>query len=247
MGIKKYPIKKIEFRPQLIMSLVPSIRRILLRSKPNCLYRNSSSLSYDDKNSLDNAMPFVTSIDPASGLSEEQVAIQSLASDFAKKEMLPHMAKWDQEQIFPVETLRKAADLGFGACYCSPDHGGTGLSRLEASVVYEALAQGCVSTTAYITIHNMVCWMIDKYGSREQRSKYVPLMASMEKLGSYCLTEPGSGSDAASLSTIAKRSGNKFILNGTKAFISGGGDTDIYLVMCRTGGHGSGPRGITCS
>merc|ERR1712223_1969468 len=244
MGIKKYPIKKIEFRPQLIMTLVPSIRRILLRSKPNCLYRNSSSLPYDDKNSLDNAMPFVTSIDPASGLSEEQVAIQSLASDFAKKEMLPHMAKWDQEQIFPVETLRKAADLGFGACYCSPDYGGTGLSRLEASIVYEALAQGCVSTTAYITIHNMVCWMIDRFGTEAQRSHWVPLMSTMDKLGSYCLTEPGAGSDAASLATVARREGNKFILNGSKAFLSGGGDTDVYLVMCRTGGKG--PKGISC-
>jgi len=225
------------------MSLAPSIRRIVTRSIPNCLYRKSSSLSYQN-DSLENTVPFVTSIDPASGLSEEQVAIQSLASDFAKNEMLPHMAKWDQEQIFPVETLKKAAELGFGACYCSPDYGGTGLSRLEASIVYEALAQGCVSTTAYITIHNMVCWMIDKYGSEEQRSKWVPLLASMEKLGSYCLTEPGAGSDAASLSTTAKRDGHYFILNGSKAFISGGGDTDVYVVMCRTGAQGA--KGISC-
>ena len=154
------------------------------------------------------------------------------------------MSKWDQEQIFPIETLRKAAALGFGAVYTRPDHGGTGLSRLEASIVFEALAQGCVSTTAYITIHNMVTWMIDKFGNETQKSKWVPLMASMEKLGSYCLTEPGAGSDAAGLSTIARKDGNKFILNGSKAFISGAGDTDVYLVMCRTGG--AGPKGITC-
>jgi len=154
------------------------------------------------------------------------------------------MSRWDQEEVFPVSVLRKAAELGFGALYTSPDHGGTGLSRLEASVVFEALSQGCVSTTAYITIHNMVCWMIDKFGTEEQRAHWVPLMASMEKLGSYCLTEPGAGSDAASLATTAKRRGGKFILNGSKAFISGGGETDVYLVMVRTGG--TGPRGISC-
>jgi len=186
----------------------------------------------------------VVSVDPTFGLNEDQVAIQQLASDFAKNELQPYMSKWDQEQIFPVETLKKAAALGFGAVYTRPDYGGTGLSRLEASVVFEALSQGCVSTTAYITIHNMVCWMIDKFGNEAQRSKWVPLMASMEKFGSYCLTEPGSGSDAASLSTIARREGNKFILNGSKEFISGAGDTDVYLVMCRTGG--SGPKGVSC-
>ncbi len=154
------------------------------------------------------------------------------------------MAKWDQESIFPVDTLRKAAELGFGAVYTSDEYGGTGLSRLDASIIFEALSTGCVSTAAYLTIHNMVTWMIDTYGNESQRSKWVPIMATMEKLGSYCLTEPGSGSDAASLSTIARREGNKFILNGSKAFISGGGDTDVYLVMCRTGG--AGPKGISC-
>merc|ERR1712226_730718 len=128
--------------------------------------------------------------------------------------------------------------------YTRPDYGGTGLSRLEASVIFEALSQGCVSTTAYLTIHNMVCWMIDKFGSESQRSHWVPLMSSMEKLGSYCLTEPGAGSDAASLATVARREGGKFIVNGSKAFISGGGDTDVYLVMCRTGGQGA--KGIPC-
>ena len=159
--------------------------------------------------------------------------------------MAPNMAKWDQEQIFPVETMRKAASLGFGACYASPDFGGTGLSRLDTTIIYEALAQGCVSTTAYITIHNMVTWMIDSFGSLEQREKWVPQLAAMEKFGSYCLTEPGSGSDAASLSTTAKKVGDKYILNGSKAFISGGGDTDVYLIMCRTG-DSKGPKGISC-
>ena len=193
-----------------------------------------------------NNIPIVTAVDPSAGLNEEQQQIQQMAKEFATKELLPNMSKWDQKEIFPVETLRKAAELGFGAVYTKPDYGGTGLSRLDAAIVFEALSEGCVSTTAYITIHNMVCWMIDKFGNREQRSKWVPLMASMEKLGSYCLTEPGSGSDAGSLSTTAKRKGNKFILNGTKAFISGGGDTDVYLVMCRTGGPTSGTKGITC-
>jgi len=188
--------------------------------------------------------PVVTSLDMASGLTEEQREMQGLAHSFAMNELFPNMAKWDQEEIFPVDVLRSAAHLGFGAVYTRPDYGGTGLSRLEASVIFEALSQGCVSTTAYLTIHNMVCWMIDKFGTEAQRSHWVPLMASMDKLGSYCLTEPGAGSDAASLATVARREGNKFILNGSKAFISGAGDTDVYLVMCRTGGQG--PKGITC-
>merc|ERR1719228_3083236 len=180
----------------------------------------------------------------ASGLTEEQREMQGLAHSFAMNELFPNMAKWDQEEIFPVDVLRSAAHLGFGAVYTRPDYGGTGLSRLEASVIFEALAQGCVSTTAYITIHNMVCWMIDRFGTEAQRSHWVPLMSTMDKLGSYCLTEPGAGSDAASLATVARREGNKFILSGSKAFISGGGDTDVYLVMCRTGGKG--PKGISC-
>merc|ERR1719228_1844848 len=180
----------------------------------------------------------------ASGLTEEQREMQGLAHSFAMNELFPNMAKWDQEEIFPVDVLRSAAHLGFGAVYTRPDYGGTGLSRLEASVIFEALSQGCVSTTAYLTIHNMVTWMIDRFGTEAQRSHWVPLMASMDKLGSYCLTEPGAGSDAASLATVARREGNKFILNGSKAFISGGGDTDVYLVMCRTGGKG--PKGISC-
>lgn len=211
-----------------------SLQKLLSHGK---LFRQIRGIKYSSRT-------LVTSIDPASGLSEEQQLYQKMASDFARNEMLPNMEKWDREQIFPIETMRKAADLGFGAIYTRPDFGGTGLSRLDASIIFEALSQGCVSTTAYITIHNMCCWMIDQFGNEEQRSKWVPMLASMQKLGAYCLTEPGSGSDAASLSTIAKREGSKFILNGSKAFISGGGDADVYLVMVRTGAEG--PKGISC-
>ncbi|XP_067133668.1 isobutyryl-CoA dehydrogenase, mitochondrial-like [Centruroides vittatus] len=183
-------------------------------------------------------------IDPSLGLTEEQVQIQKIANDFAQKEMLPNMSKWDEEEIFPVDTLRKAANLGFGGVYVSDKYGGSGLSRVDASVIFEALAAGCVSTTAYITIHNMCAWMIDEFGSEEQKKKWIPSLTSMEKFASYCLTEPGSGSDAASLSTTAKKEGNYYILNGSKAFISGGGSSDVYVIMVRTGGPG--PKGISC-
>uniref|UniRef100_A0A669D4U0 short-chain 2-methylacyl-CoA dehydrogenase n=1 Tax=Oreochromis niloticus TaxID=8128 RepID=A0A669D4U0_ORENI len=168
---------------------------------------------------------------------------QKVAFDFAANEMAPHMAEWDQKEIFPVETMRKAAQLGFGGIYVQPDVGGSGLSRLDTSIIFEALSTGCVSTTAYISIHNMCAWMIDSYGNKEQREKFCPDLCSMEKFASYCLTEPGSGSDAASLLTSAQRKGDHYILNGSKAFISGGGDTDVYVVMCRTGGKG--PKGIS--
>ncbi|XP_023240614.1 isobutyryl-CoA dehydrogenase, mitochondrial-like [Centruroides sculpturatus] len=183
-------------------------------------------------------------IDPSLGLTEEQVQIQKIASDFAQKEMLPNMSKWDEEEIFPVDTLRKAANLGFGGVYVSDKYGGSGLNRVDASVIFEALAAGCVSTTAYITIHNMCTWMIDEFGSEEQKKKWIPSLTSMEKFASYCLTEPGSGSDAASLSTTAKKEENYYILNGSKAFISGGGSSDVYVIMVRTGGPG--PKGISC-
>eukprot|EP00094_Tigriopus_californicus_P001969 TCALIF_01897-PA protein Name:"Similar to ACAD8 Isobutyryl-CoA dehydrogenase, mitochondrial (Homo sapiens)" AED:0.12 eAED:0.17 QI:0/1/0.66/1/1/1/6/172/470 len=188
--------------------------------------------------------PLISSLDPSSGLNDEQRQIQKMATDFALKEMRPYMDKWDQEELFPVDTMRQAAALGFGGVYTRTDFGGTGLNRLEASIIFEALSQGCVSTTAYITIHNMVTWIIDTYGNDKQREHYVPKLASMEHFGSYCLTEPGSGSDAASLSTVAKREGGKFIVNGSKAFISGGGESDVYLVMTRT--QGEGPKGISC-
>lgn len=187
---------------------------------------------------------YVTSINPSHGLTEEQTAIYELATDFAVKEMLPNMALWDEKELFPVDTMRAAAALGFGAIYASEEFGGTGLTRLDASIIFEALSKGCTSTTAYISIHNMCAWMIDQFGNSSQKEQWIPQLASMEKFASYCLTEPGAGSDAASLSTSAKRDGSDLILNGSKAFISGGGDTDLYLVMCRTGDKG--PKGITC-
>uniref|UniRef100_A0A8P4K8I6 short-chain 2-methylacyl-CoA dehydrogenase n=1 Tax=Dicentrarchus labrax TaxID=13489 RepID=A0A8P4K8I6_DICLA len=183
-------------------------------------------------------------IDPAHGLSDEQREFQKVAFDFAANEMAPHMAEWDEKEMFPIETMRKAAQLGFGGIYVQPDVGGSGLSRLDTSVIFEALSTGCVSTTAYISIHNMCAWMIDTFGNTEQREKFCPDLCSMEKFASYCLTEPGSGSDAASLLTTAQLKGDHYILNGSKAFISGGGDTDVYVVMCRTGGKG--PKGISC-
>uniref|UniRef100_A0A8C8MJ07 short-chain 2-methylacyl-CoA dehydrogenase n=1 Tax=Oncorhynchus tshawytscha TaxID=74940 RepID=A0A8C8MJ07_ONCTS len=180
----------------------------------------------------------------AHGLSDEQKEFQKMAFDFAAHEMSPHMAEWDEKEIFPVETMRKAAQLGFGGIYVQPEVGGSGLSRLDTSVIFEALSTGCVSTTAYISIHNMCNWMIDTFGNTEQREKFCPELCTMDKFASYCLTEPGSGSDAASLLTTAKLEGHHYILNGSKAFISGGGDTDVYIVMCRTGGKG--PKGISC-
>nr|KAF6281962.1 acyl-CoA dehydrogenase family member 8 [Myotis myotis] len=186
----------------------------------------------------------VSCIDPSIGLNEEQKGYQKVAFDFAAREMAPHMAEWDQKELFPVDMMRKAAQLGFGGVYVRTDVGGSGLSRLDASVIFEALATGCTSTTAYISIHNMCVWMIDTFGSEEQRHRFCPPLCTMEKFASYCLTEPGSGSDAASLLTSAKRQGDHYVLNGSKAFISGGGESDIYVVMCRTGGPG--PKGISC-
>jgi isobutyryl-CoA dehydrogenase len=140
--------------------------------------------------------------------------------------------------------MRKAASLGLGGIYVREDVGGSGLSRLDTSIIFEALATGCVSTTAYISIHNMCAWMVDEFGMEQQRKEWVPQLCSMEKFASYCLTEPGAGSDAVALETTAKRDGEYYIVNGTKAFISGGGESDVYLIMCRTGGVGA--KGITC-
>jgi len=221
----------------------PALLSGLRRLQTPVFSMSSASADLDHLAPLDTPA-LVTSLDISAGLTEEQKEMQSMALQFAMNEMWPNMAAWDQGQIFPVDVLKKAAELGFGALYTSPDHGGTGLTRLDASIIFEALSHGCVSTTAYITIHNMVCWMIDKFGTKEQREHWVPLMANMDKLGSYCLTEPGAGSDAGSLATTARREGDTFILNGSKAFISGAGETDVYLVMVRTGGKG--PKGITC-
>jgi alkylation response protein AidB-like acyl-CoA dehydrogenase len=176
-------------------------------------------------------------------LTEEQVAFQETARAFAGKEMLPYAQKWDEECFFPIETLRKAAALGFSGIYVDPQYGGCGLGRFEASLVFEELSTGCVSTAAYLSIHNMVAWMIDAFGTRDQKQKWLPRLMTMESLSSYCLTEPGSGSDAASLTTKAVREGETYILNGQKAFISGGGVSDIYVCMVRTGGEGA--KGIS--
>jgi alkylation response protein AidB-like acyl-CoA dehydrogenase len=176
-------------------------------------------------------------------LSEEQRAIQDTARAFARDEMMPFAREWDEEEIFPVDTLRRSAALGFAGIYVSADVGGSALTRLDAALIFEQLAQGCPSTAAYISIHNMVAWMIDAFGSSELRRRFLPDLCSMAKLASYCLTEPDSGSDAASLKTRARREQDHYVLDGTKAFISGGGVSDLYLVMARTGE--GGPRGIS--
>src|SRR5919204_1630476 len=177
-------------------------------------------------------------------LTEEQRAFQATARAFAREHMVPYAREWDEREIFPVETLRAAAALGFGGIYVKEDVGGSALSRLDATIIFEELAQGCTSTAAYISIHNMNAWMIDAFGSQEQRRKFLPKLCTMEHFSSYCLTEPGSGSDAASLKTRAVRDGDHYVLNGSKAFISGGGISDLYVCMVRTGEPG--PRGISC-
>ena len=174
---------------------------------------------------------------------DEQRAIVALARDFAAEQMAPHASLWDQDKIFPVETLRAAAKLGFAAIYTREEFGGTGLGRLEAALVFEELSAACASTAAYISIHNMACWMVDSFGDAGLRQRLLPAMTTMEKFASYCLTEPGSGSDAASLRTSAVLTGAHYVLNGTKAFISGAGASDVYIVMARTGG--AGPKGIS--
>ncbi len=177
-------------------------------------------------------------------LSEEQQAFRDTARDFAQQEMAPHAARWDAEGIFPVDTLRQAAALGFAGIYVGDDVGGSGLGRLDAAVIFEELAAACPSTAAYISIHNMASWMIDRFGNQEQRGRFLPKLTSMEHFASYCLTEPGAGSDAASLRTRAERDGDQYVLNGSKAFISGGGSSDVYVCMVRTGEPG--PKGISC-
>ena len=177
-------------------------------------------------------------------LSEEQSAFQATAREFAQSEMMPHARAWDEGEVFPVEALRKAAALGFGGIYVAEDVGGSALSRLDATIIFEELAQGCTSTAAYISIHNMAAWMIDAFGDEAQRRRFLPPLCSMGHFASYCLTEPESGSDAASLKTRATRDGEHYILNGVKAFISGGGVSDVYVCMVRTGEAGA--KGISC-
>ena len=173
-------------------------------------------------------------------LDEDQQAIQDMARSFAAAEMAPHSARWDAEAYFPVEVLRAAAGLGLAGIYVREDVGGSALTRLDASLIFEALSYGDVSTAAFLSIHNMASWMIDRFGSEDLRRKYLPRLTTMELIASYCLTEPGAGSDAASLRTTARRDGETYVLDGAKAFISGAGVSDVYVVMARSGGDGAG-------
>jgi len=177
-------------------------------------------------------------------LSEESRAVQALAADFAAERMAPYAREWDEGAIFPEATLREAAALGFGGIYVAEDVGGSGLGRLDAALIFEELAAGCTSTAAYISIHNMAAWMIDAFGDDAQRRRFLPKLTTMEHFASYCLTEPNAGSDAASLATRAVVDGDAYVLDGTKSFVSGGGRSDVYVVMARTGGEGA--RGISC-
>lgn len=178
------------------------------------------------------------------GLSEDQRAFQEMARTFAAEELAPHAAEWDRTHFFPVETLRKAAALGLAGIYVKEDVGGSGLTRLDAALVFEALSEGCTSTAAFLSIHNMASWMIDTFGTELQRHRFLPKLTTMELIASYCLTEPSSGSDAASLRTRAVKDGDYYVLNGSKAFISGGGVSDLYVCMVRTGEVGA--KGISC-
>ena len=176
-------------------------------------------------------------------LTEDQRAIQEMAQRFTADAITPHAAEWDEKHHFPRHVVKAGAELGFGAIYVSEESGGIGLGRLEAALIMEAMAYGCPSTSAFISIHNMASWMIDKFGSAELKAKYLPDMVGCDRLGSYCLTEAGSGSDAAALKTKAVRDGDHYVVSGSKAFISGGGENEIYVTMVRTGEDG--PKGIS--
>jgi len=177
-------------------------------------------------------------------LTDEQRQIQEMAQAFTADAITPHAAEWDEKHIFPRDTIRQAAELGFGSIYVSEESGGIGLGRLEAALIMEAMAYGCPSTSAFISIHNMASWMIDRFGSTAVKEKYLPSLVTMQRMGSYCLTEPSSGSDAAALKTKAVKDGDAYVVSGSKAFISGGGENEVYVVMARTGQDG--PKGISC-
>jgi len=177
-------------------------------------------------------------------LTEEQQQIFDVACDFGAREMAPYAHEWDKNKILSVETLTKAAQLGFASIYVKSDVGGSELGRFESTLIFEGLSRGCVSTAAFLSIHNMASWMIDSWGTDAQRQRWLPKLGTFELKASYCLTEPGSGSDAAALKTRAERDGDYYVLNGSKAFISGASVNDIYVVMVRTGGPG--PKGISC-
>jgi alkylation response protein AidB-like acyl-CoA dehydrogenase len=172
-------------------------------------------------------------------LTDDQRAIVEACRDFADRELAPNALKWDHDQTFPVDTLRRAADLGLGGIYIDEKFGGSGLSRFDSALIFEALATGCPAVAAYLSIHNMVAWMIGVYATDEQQARWLPDLCSMKTLGSYCLTEPGVGSDAGALSTKAVRTDDGYALTGVKQFISGAGATDVYVVMARTSNEGS--------
>lgn len=177
-------------------------------------------------------------------LTEDQAAFQDAARRFAAEKLAPKAADWDREAHFPIDVLREAAEVGFAGIYVGDDVGGSGLTRTDAALIFEALAEGCTSTAAFLSIHNMAAWMIDRFGDDDQRARWLPDLTSMAKIASYCLTEPGSGSDAAALKTKAVRDGDDYVLNGGKAFISGAGVSDVYVTMVRTGEDG--PKGVSC-
>jgi alkylation response protein AidB-like acyl-CoA dehydrogenase len=177
-------------------------------------------------------------------LTDDQREIQELARRFTADQITPFAADWDEKHIFPRETIKAAAELGFAAIYVSEESGGINLGRLEAALIMEAMAYGCPATSAFISIHNMASWMIDRFGSDDLKSRYLPDLVTMDRMASYCLTEPGSGSDAAALKTSARLEGDHYVVNGSKQFISGAGENEVYVTMVRTGVEG--PKGISC-
>ncbi|MET7246536.1 acyl-CoA dehydrogenase family protein [Methylobacterium sp. EM32] len=176
-------------------------------------------------------------------LPEDQIAIRDMARSFAAERIAPHALDWDERKHFPLDVLREAAALGMGGIYIAEEHGGSGLTRLDAALIFEALSLGCPTVAAFLSIHNMAAWMIDRFGSAAQRERFLPGLCRMDTVAAYCLTEPGSGSDAAALRTTARREGDHYILNGAKQFISGAGAADLYVTMVRTGE--AGPKGIS--
>ncbi len=188
-------------------------------------------------------MDALTELQRPFDLNQDQRSMQDMMQDFAREKIAPFAVEWDQKRHLPLDVIRETASLGLGGVYVREDVGGSALSRLDAAVIFEALATGCPATSSFITIHNMAAWMIDTYGNEEQRKQFLPSLTSMEKIASYCLTEPGSGSDSAALKTSAKLDGDEYVLNGTKQFISGAGTNDLYVVMARTGEPG--PKGIS--
>lgn len=177
-------------------------------------------------------------------LTDDQLAIQEMAQRFTADNITPHAGQWDEDHTFPRDTIMQAAELGFGSIYVSEESGGIGLGRLEAAIIMEAMAYGCPSTSAFISIHNMGAWMIDRFGNERLKEKYLPDLVTMDRIASYCLTEPSSGSDAAALKTKAVRDGDHYVVTGSKQFISGGGQNEVYVTMVRTGEEGA--RGISC-